>query len=1104
MAGFFSFFLARVLIPAGSSFAITSLGDLVPFALAAAFLMAAWGLSRHRPSGVARLARDRLFEGLSDAALVLDAQDLVIDLNSVAQRILGSATADVLGQPFAQVCSAWPELIELVSDGKTPRQEIALEREEGPLYLEVSLMNLDDGRGHLAGRLLVLRDATEQKQAAELLCERERRLEQAVEVLEAVTKGTEVIVSAQDTDFRYIFFNKAYREEIQRLAGKDIEIGSSMIETFAHMPEQQALAVDQWSRALHGETAEQQVEFGDPSRWRRVYRVRRTPLWDAQRNVIGAGEVAFDVTAQVQAEQARRESEERLERAQEIAHLGSWELDVANNRLTWSDEVYRIFGFRPQEFGATYEAFLECVHPDDRAAVDAAYSGSLREDRDAYEIEHRVVRRDNGEVRFVHEKCEHVRDVTGEVIRSIGMVHDITERKRDEEQITSLARFPAENPNPTLRVSLDGTILYSNDSGRVFLETWNTEVGDTAPPDWQQTIREALRTKSEKVQDLRCGESTYLVAAMPIWEGGYVNLYGRDVTKEREGQEALQQAHDELEVRVNERTEQLLRTNEQLRAEIKERIRTEELLRLEEARLDALLRLSRITDASVSEVAGFVLEQGIALTQSKIGFVGFLDEDESIYTLNAVSKEVVKECDVSGDPVQWHIAGAGIWADAIRERRTLFINDYSQPHPRKKELPPGHPYVEKFMVVPLLEGERVVAVAGVGNKASDYDSADERQIALLLGGMYHSVERARAREALQEVHDELKASEERFRQLAENIHEVFWLLEADTWRVLYVSPAYDAIWGRPRQELAEQPLSFLDTVHPADREQVLEDLTSHWQAYDGEFRIVHADGTPRWIRLRSFPVCNDKGEVYRLAGVAVDRTAQKTAEAALVQAERLAITGKLAASLAHEINNPLQAVIGCLGLLEEALEDDRDPSTYLKVARQEVKRTAHIVSQLRSLGRPIPDGDKEPTDLNNLLNDVVVLNEKHLQDHKIEVIWEPDADLPSLPLMPEPMRQVFLNLVINAADAMPGGGQLRLSTEHIESRAGVRVMVADSGTGIPPEVLPHIFEAFYSTKPDGLGVGLFTSQTIVQQHGGWIEVESEPGAGTTFTVWLPS
>ena len=136
-------------------------------------------------------------------------------------------------------------------------------------------------------------------------------------------------------------------------------------------------------------------------------------------------------------EQRRHEAE----RVQEIAHLGSWELDLTPGLLTWSDEVYVIFGFIPQEFPATYEVFLESVHPDDRDAVDTAYSDSVAENKHGYEIEHRIVRLRTGEVRYVHEKCEHVRDASGKIDRSVGMVLDITDHKLAAAKLLEFSRL---------------------------------------------------------------------------------------------------------------------------------------------------------------------------------------------------------------------------------------------------------------------------------------------------------------------------------------------------------------------------------------------------------------------------------------------------------------------------------------------------------------------------------------------------------------------------------------------------------------------------------------------------------------------------------------
>jgi len=239
-----------------------------------------------------------------------------------------------------------------------------------------------------------------------------------------------------------------------------------------------------------------------------------------------------------------------------------------------------------------------------------------------------------------------------------------------------------------------------------------------------------------------------------------------------------------------------------------------------------------------------------------------------------------------------------------------------------------------------------------------------------------------------------------------------------------------------------------------------------------------------------------------------DITEQKKIRDALLRAEKLAIAGQLGASLAHEINNPLQSVIGCLGLAEKNLAEGADVSRYLRVAREELRRASGIVAQLRDLHRLSEPEKREPADLNALLEQVLLLCKKKCEEYRIGVSWKGADDLPPIPLVSDRMRQVFLNLILNALDATPEGGRLEVSTARTDASeatpSGVCISFTDTGSGIAPDVLPHVFDPFYSTKPQGLGLGLYITHKIVEAHGGRIDVSSHWGEGTTFSVSLPA
>lgn len=250
----------------------------------------------------------------------------------------------------------------------------------------------------------------------------------------------------------------------------------------------------------------------------------------------------------------------------------------------------------------------------------------------------------------------------------------------------------------------------------------------------------------------------------------------------------------------------------------------------------------------------------------------------------------------------------------------------------------------------------------------------------------------------------------------------------------------------------------------------------------------------------SVAVAVENANLY--AEVADFATELERSQAKLVQAEKMAAIGRLAASLAHEINNPLQGIHNSLHLsLHEGLGQQRRKE-YLSMAQSEVERLIEIVQRMLDFYRP-SRGQVKPADLNRVVQKVLALAHKRFQHSGIRVHTDLTPDLPKIALVPDQISQVLLNLVINAVEALPSGGDLWLRSEVSNGGEEVLLSVRDNGLGIPAEQMTHIFEPFYTTKSEGTGLGLAISYGIVERHGGTIEVSSQPDQGTTFVVRLP-
>ena len=356
-----------------------------------------------------------------------------------------------------------------------------------------------------------------------------------------------------------------------------------------------------------------------------------------------------------------------------------------------------------------------------------------------------------------------------------------------------------------------------------------------------------------------------------------------------------------------------------------------------------------------------------------------------------------------------------------------------------------------------------------------------------------------------EMEKQLHAEQEFARRLVDSFPDLIIVLDTQV-RYTFVSPRIQESLGYQPEELLGQGLG--ERTHPEDRPALLdlfEELITGKRSHGiAEYRMQHKQGHWRLFRASASPLFDAQGKIAGVVASSRDITEVERLEQQLIQSEKLAAMGQMIAGVAHELNNPLTAILGASELLRERPADDAT-RRQLDLTYRQARRAAHIVQNLLTFSRPAASG-KARLQLSDLLHRTLQLHEHSLRANNIIVDYVPAPGIPAVVGDANQLIQVFLNLITNAEQAIRGERERGVLRVRVRSaKDTVSVVFQDDGPGIPREVLPRIFDPFFTTKRPGGGTGLGLSicMAIVREHGGNIEAQSRPEGGAMFTVSLP-
>ena len=870
-----------------------------------------------------------------------------------------------------------------------------------------------------------------------------------------------------------------------------------------------------------------------------------------------------DISERKRSEETLKRALERLDLATTAARLGIWDWDIAKNELVWDDRMYQLYGIKREDFTGAYEAWLAGIHPDDREAADRASRQAVRGEKE-YDSEFRVVWPD-GTVRHLRAYAVLTRDPDGKPLRMTGTNLDITAQKQAEEALRrSEALFSSAfrmSPAATILSRLqDGLCIDANEAycrlvgfsrdeivGRTTneLNIWlspeerNRAIAEMSQSGRDRNVEITIRRKDGSLR------STLASAEIPIVEGKPCVLsFFYDITERKQAEEALRESERRYRALIDSSPDAITQTDLAGRilmcnaqtASLHDYESAQDLIgssafdlfapdELEHAKTDMQRTLKegvvrnseyRLRRKDGSQFQAELSATVIQDTEGKPAFFMALTRDISERkrmdtALRESEERFSRLAQASFEGVAIHDKGrildanqamADLFGYEPSELIGMYVLDLAGPGSRdlvRAMFLAGH---DRPYEAIGLRKDGTSFVGELNGKPMSYHGRVVRVTAI--------------RDISERKRDEaaIAAEKERLAVTLRSIGD--GVITTDiTGAIAIMNRVAEELTGWTQSEAEGKPLAavfaILDEVTREPCQNPVEKVLASGRIVESTNHTLLAsrDGTERHIANSGAPITDRDGKTIGVVLVFRDITEKRRIQDAIQRAARLDSLGVLAGGIAHDFNNLLTGLFGYVELARSVSKDAR-AIEYLEATLATMNRARALTLQLLTFAK----GGAPAQRITSLVPFIQEAVQFALSGANVSCHFSLPDDVWPCNIDKNQISQVIDNIVINAQQAMPNGGFIEISASNVftEERQHpslarghyVRVSIADRGIGIPKDVIPRIFDPFYTTKTKGHGLGLATCYSIVSCHGGCIDVESEPGKGSAFHVYLPA